>query len=76
MEKILLITNDANLKSACSSAFLENNYKFEVANDRHQIDFIVSKFSKLIGFAVVDLICCVAIIFKYIYIFIKWIVFF
>ena len=45
MEKILLITNDVNLKSACSSAFLKNNYKFEVANDRHQIDFIVSKFS-------------------------------
>lgn len=45
MEKILLISNDKNLSSACSSVFLKNDYKFEVANDRHQIDFIVTKFS-------------------------------
>ncbi len=45
MEKILLISNDKNLSDTCSSVFIKNDYKFEVANDRHQIDFIVTKFS-------------------------------
>jgi len=45
MEKILLITNDKNLGDTCSSVLLKNDYKFEIANDRHQIDFVVAKFT-------------------------------
>lgn len=45
MEKILLITNDENLGTTCSSVLLKNDYKFEVASDKNQIDFVVANFT-------------------------------
>ena len=45
MEKILLITNDANIAYTCSSILLKNDYKFEVVSDKNQIDLVVAKFS-------------------------------
>jgi signal transduction histidine kinase/CheY-like chemotaxis protein len=45
MEKILLITDEEALSKKCSEIFLQNDYKFEVAKDKQDIDFVVAQFS-------------------------------
>ncbi|MDD3419158.1 MAG: ATP-binding protein [Candidatus Gastranaerophilales bacterium] len=45
MEKILLITQDDNLTQKCSDVFVQNDYKFELAKDKQEIDFVVTQFA-------------------------------